>query len=102
VLEGYCEAIGRDPSTIERTMGTPVHVAGSEAERMAILDRMPPERRPHVNIGTAEQMAEALQPYLDAGFTGFTFNNSFYQTPEQIGQIGELLDLVAGSKPAVA
>src|SRR3954449_9155290 len=32
VLEGYCAEIGRDPSTIERTMATPVIVAGSESE----------------------------------------------------------------------
>ncbi len=29
VLEGYCEEIGRDPSTIEQTMAAPVIVAGS-------------------------------------------------------------------------
>ena len=32
VLRGYCEAIGRDPATIERTMATPVIVAATEAE----------------------------------------------------------------------
>jgi hypothetical protein len=32
ILAGYCEAIGRDPATIERTMAAPVSVAGSEAE----------------------------------------------------------------------
>jgi hypothetical protein len=47
-------------------------------------------------------MAEALRPYLDAGFTGFTFNNSIYRTPEAIARIGELLKLVgAGSAAAV-
>jgi F420-dependent oxidoreductase-like protein len=101
ILEGYCEASGRDPSTIERTMAAPVVVAGSEAERQAMLERMPAERRPHMNVGTPEQMAQALQPYLEAGFTGFTFNNSVYRTSEQIGQVGELLSLVAGSEPAV-
>jgi hypothetical protein len=47
-------------------------------------------------------MAEALQPYLDAGFTGFTFNNTIYRTPEQIGKVGELLRLVSGAEPALA
>jgi F420-dependent oxidoreductase-like protein len=97
VLEAHCEAIGRDPSTIERTMAAPVLVARSEADAQAVLERVPPERRRNVNVGTPEQMAEALQPYLDAGFTGFTFNNSVYRTPDQIGQVGELLHLVAGS-----
>jgi F420-dependent oxidoreductase-like protein len=98
VLEGYCHEIGRDPLTIERTMAAPVVVAGSEAEAQAFLERMPAERRAHVKVGTPEQMAEALQPYLDAGFSGFTFNNSIYRTPAQIAQVGELLALVAGSK----
>lgn len=96
VLTGYCEAIGRDPATIERTMATPVIVAPDEATMQAMLDRLPPERRPHVRGGTPEQAAEELRPYLDAGFTGFTFNNSTYRTVEQITAIGELLRLIGG------
>lgn len=102
VLEGYCDEIGRDASTIERTMAGPVVVAGSEPEARAFLARLPEERRPHVKVGTPEQMAEELRPYLDAGFTGFTFNNSTYRTPEQIGVLGELLRLVGGGAPALA
>jgi F420-dependent oxidoreductase-like protein len=96
VLEAYCEAIDRDPATIERTMATPVVVAATEAEARTLLELVPPERRPHVAAGTPAQMAEALQPYLDAGFTGFTFNNSIYGTPEAIGRLGELLRLIGG------
>jgi F420-dependent oxidoreductase-like protein len=102
LLTRYCEEIGRDPSTIERTMAAPVVVAGSEAEANAALERVPPERRPFVNIGTPEHVAEGLRAYIDAGFTGFTFNNSIYRTPEQIGLIGELLRLVQGGVPATA
>jgi F420-dependent oxidoreductase-like protein len=102
LLVRYCEEIGRDPSTIERTMAAPVVVAASEAEVNAALERVPPERRPFVNIGTPEQVAEGLRAYIDAGFTGFTFNNSIYRTPEQIGLIGELLRLVQGGVPAPA
>ena len=86
VLAGYCEAIGRDPATIERTMAAPVIVAGSDAEAQAALERIPPERRPFVAVGPPEQMADRIRPYLDAGFTGFTFNNSVYRTPEAIAQ----------------
>jgi F420-dependent oxidoreductase-like protein len=102
LLVRYCEEIGRDPSTIERTMAAPVVVAGSEAEASTALERVPPERRPFVNIGTPERVAEGLRAYIDAGFTGFTFNNSIYRTPEQIGLIGELLRLVQGGVPATA
>jgi F420-dependent oxidoreductase-like protein len=96
LLATYCEAIGRDPATIERTMATPVLVAGSEAEAQAMLALLPPERRPHVIGGTVEQAADGLRPYLDVGFTGFTFNNPVYRTPEQIAVLGELLRLIGG------
>ena len=94
LLRRYCDEIGRDPTTIERTMATPVVVASSEAEGRAILDHMPPERRPNMAAGTAEQMADALRPYLDAGFTGFTFNNSVFRSPAQIEAVGDLLRLI--------
>jgi F420-dependent oxidoreductase-like protein len=97
ILAGYCEAIGRDPATIERTMAAPVLVAGSEAETARMLEHVPPERRPHVRAGTPEQVVNDLQPYLDAGFTGFTFNNSIYRTPEQIAVLGDLLRMVEGA-----
>jgi alkanesulfonate monooxygenase SsuD/methylene tetrahydromethanopterin reductase-like flavin-dependent oxidoreductase (luciferase family) len=96
VLDGYCEAIGRDPATIERTMAAPVIVAHDEAAATAALERIPPERRPFVAVGRPEQMADRIRPYLDAGFTGFTFNNSIYKTPEAIASVGELLRIIGG------
>jgi F420-dependent oxidoreductase-like protein len=94
ILAGYCEAIGRDPATIERTMAAPVLVAATEAEATAMLEHVPPERRPHVRAGTPEQAANELQRYIDAGFTGFTFNNPIYRTTEQIALLGDLLQMV--------
>jgi len=95
ILERYCAEIGRDPASIERTMGAPVIVAANDAEAQAFLERMPEDRRPFAQVGTAEQMARAMRPYLDAGFTGFTFNNSLYRTPDSIARLGELLALIA-------
>jgi F420-dependent oxidoreductase-like protein len=95
LLEGYCGEIGRDPATIERTMATPVLVAATEAAGRAMVERLPPERRAHVQAVPPEQAAEVLRPYLDAGFTGFTFNNPLISTPEAIAAVGELLRLVA-------
>ena len=43
-----------------------------------------------------EQAAELLRPYLDAGFTGFTFNNVLFSSPEGIAEVGELLRLIGG------
>jgi alkanesulfonate monooxygenase SsuD/methylene tetrahydromethanopterin reductase-like flavin-dependent oxidoreductase (luciferase family) len=90
------EAIGRDPAVIERTMAAPVLVAADEATAAAMLSHVPPERRAFVAGGTVEQAAAALRPYLDAGFTGFTFNNNIYRTPEQIAPLGDLLRLIGG------
>ena len=95
VLERHCAKIGRDPSTIERTMATPVLVAANEAAGKAVVERLPPERRAHVKVGTPEQAAEVLRPYLDAGFTGFTFNNPVLPNAEAIGAAGELLKLIS-------
>lgn len=97
ILAGYCEAIGRDPASIERTMAAPVLVAGTEVDAAAMLQHVPAERRPHVLAGTPDQAADKLQPYLDAGFTGFTFNNSIYRSIDQIAALGDLLRLVEGA-----
>ena len=93
VLVQHCEAIGRDPATIERTMAAPVLLAVDEARGAELLARLPPERRAAVAT-TPEQGAEALRPYLDAGFTGFTFNNPILPTAEAIGLAGEVLRLI--------
>ena len=96
VLEGYCAEIGRDPATIERTMAAPVVVARDEAAKGAILAAVPPERRPYIQGGTPQEAADALKRWIDAGFTGFTFNNTFYKTPEQIALVGEVIGLIGG------
>ena len=96
VLEGYCAEIGRNPSTIERTMAAPVVVAADEAALNAILEKVPPERRPYIQGGTPQQAADGLKRWIDAGFTGFTFNNTFYKTTDQIAQVGEVLGLIGG------
>jgi F420-dependent oxidoreductase-like protein len=95
VLAKHCESIGRDPSTVERTMATPVLVAANEAAGKAMLEKVPPERRAYVKAATPQQAADVLRPYLDAGFTGFTFNNPVYDTPDKIGAVGELLRLIS-------
>ncbi len=100
VLARHCEAIGRDPGTIELTMATPVVVTRNDAERDALLARIPEDRRPHVVAGGIEACADGLRPYIDDGFTGFTFNNPLYRTPEQIALVGELLKLLAVPAPA--
>ncbi len=93
VLMRHCEEVGRDPSTIERTMATPVLLALDDADGVALLARLPPERRGAVAT-SEEQAAEALRPYIDAGFTGFTFNNPMLSSPELIAMAGRVLEMV--------
>jgi len=95
VLVRHCEEFGRDPATIERTMATPVLLAANDQEAKATLERLPAERRPYIKIGTPDQAADVLRPYIDAGFTGFTFNDNVLGTPEKIGLAGELLRLLS-------
>lgn len=96
LLAGYCEEIGRDPAEVERTLAAPVLVAATEAEARTMWEALPPDRRTDVVFGTPEAAADGLRPYLDAGFTGFTFRNNAYRTPEQIAVLGELLRLIGG------
>jgi alkanesulfonate monooxygenase SsuD/methylene tetrahydromethanopterin reductase-like flavin-dependent oxidoreductase (luciferase family) len=96
VLARHCEAIGRDPDAIERTLASPVMVAATEAEAAAIRARLAPDARANTVVATVDEAADALRPYLDAGFTGFTFRNLIYRTPEQIGVAGELLRRIGG------
>jgi F420-dependent oxidoreductase-like protein len=95
LLVRYCEEIDRDPTTIERTMSAPFLLAATEAEAEAMLERIPPERRAVMRALTPAQAAEALRPFVDAGFTGFTFGNSTLRNEAEIGLAGEVLRLVA-------
>ena len=95
LLRRYCDDIGRDATEIERAIAAPVVVATNDAEAAQHLERMPPERRGNVIVGAPEKAAEGLRQYIEAGFTGFTFNNSVYRTPEQMAAVGELLKLVS-------
>ena len=51
VLARHCEAIGRDPATIELTMATPVALTRNDAERASLMAKIPEERRPYVIAG---------------------------------------------------
>lgn len=94
VLEAHCAEIGRDPATIVKTLGSPIIPAASAAEAKAITERIPPERRGMLVPATPDEGAERLAPYVEAGFTGFTFGNSVLSTPERIAVAAELLRLV--------
>lgn len=94
VLAQHCEAVGRDPSTITRTMHSPVVLVASESEAKAMEERIPAPRRGLISPATPDRAAEIMRPYIDAGFVGFTFGNTTMPTPEAIALGGELLKLL--------
>src|SRR5207245_10792205 len=100
VFLAHCEAEGRDPSTVKLLMGSLAILVENTRDAKAQLQRIPEERRPMVMGATAAEVAERLQPYVDAGFGGFTFSNQTLPAKDQIGLAGELIKLMAGARSA--
>jgi F420-dependent oxidoreductase-like protein len=94
VFEEHCAAVGRDPAEVTLTVMAPVVVARTEAEGKAAFEALPPERRVGVTVGTPERCAEALRPWVEAGFTGFVFRNPSMMDPERIAVAGDLIRLM--------
>lgn len=95
LLDRYCEEVGRDPASIVRTIGSPILVVPDEAAGKRALESIPPERRSALRAATPSQAVDLLQPYLDAGFGGFTFSDQMLPTPEAVAVAGELIRLLA-------
>lgn len=74
VLTRHCEEVGRDPADIERTVGMGVCIIRddpAEAERVnaALFAHNGRARRwPNQLIGTPDQVAEKMRPFLGIGF----------------------------------
>jgi len=97
IFEEHCEAVKRDPSEVLLTLGVGLVLAANEKDAAAILASVPPERRAMITPVNVPQAAEAIGKYMDAGFGGFTFNNSVLQNEDSIGLAGELINVVRGS-----
>jgi F420-dependent oxidoreductase-like protein len=98
VFEEHCAAVGRDPKDVLLTIGMNIILVDSERDGKALFDRIPDERKPMVRIATPAQAAESLQPYVDAGFGGFTLSNMTSPTVESIAKAGELIKLISGAR----
>ena len=96
VLRGYAEEIGRDPASIERTMAAPVIAAADEASAKAMLDRLPPDRRPHVFAGTPSRPRTSSGGTSTPGSPASRSTTTIYRDAEEIAALGQLLRLIGG------
>jgi len=92
----HCEAVKRDPSEVQLTLGVTLVLVESEKDGKAILDSLTPERRAMARVATLPQAQEMIGTFMEAGFTGFTFNNNIYGTDESMARAGELIKVVNG------
>ena len=78
VLQGHCDAVGRDISEIEFTLGVKLTIRDSKAEAKRVRDAaMAHNRTPDAEVaeddtfweGSSEEIADRLRPYVALGFT---------------------------------
>jgi F420-dependent oxidoreductase-like protein len=100
VLLRHCESVGRDPSTIVRTITFPMLLAETEAAALAALEDVAPHRRPLMPPGTPEQAAAFIRPYVDAGFSAFIFRTVVPTTPEAVRLAARVKRLLEGQPAA--
>jgi len=100
VLDRHCAEVGRDPSTILRTVSVPMLVVDDLRRADAIRASLVPERRAQVRIVEPDEAVEQLQPYLDLGFRGIVFRNPGMADPESIAVLGEVISRVRAAASA--
>ena len=80
ILRAHCEAVGRDESAIERSVGCKVTIRSTEAEARAVVDaaldhNKTPRHQADTDhtfwTGTPEQVAETMLAYKRIGFGTF-------------------------------
>jgi F420-dependent oxidoreductase-like protein len=97
VLDGHCEAVGRDPSEITRTrMGVafiaPTHEQAQRKFDAAIQAGLPEERARMVGMtGDPDEIAEQAQAFLDVGIEGLTLSLPDVHDLETVALVGETL-----------
>jgi F420-dependent oxidoreductase-like protein len=100
ILDAHCEAVGRDPREILRTVSLPILLVDAERDKAAALAALRPDRRGPISALTVSEGADMLQRYMDAGFGGFIFRNVTTRTPEAVARVGELIAMMRSEVPA--
>jgi F420-dependent oxidoreductase-like protein len=97
VLEGHCDALGRDINEITKTKLATL-VIGDDTERKVapIREAMGERFDGFVLHGTADQVAEQVQAHLDAGLDGIVVSLAEVHDLEQLALAGQTLAKVIG------
>jgi F420-dependent oxidoreductase-like protein len=107
ILAEHCAVVGRDPTTIERTISFPIVIRDSEAEALAAFDVLlrhngiPGIDGVPVLAGPPEAIAAALRPYLGLGFSHIIVRLPAPYDRPTIDRLGELRAALADA-PVVA
>ena len=108
LLEGYCRELGRPFSELLRTHGPDCRLFDNDADLRAwcaqpgggqLWGRQPPDDYVRDNlVGTAEQVAEKLLAYVDAGAGAFVLWLRDYPSDETLRRfMAEVVPLVASA-----
>jgi F420-dependent oxidoreductase-like protein len=102
VLDGHCEAVGRDPREITRTRNGVAIVARTHEAAQRKLEAarqagMPEERiRMAALVGDADGIAEQARAFLDVGIEGLTLSIPDVHDLETVTLVGEALSPLLG------
>jgi alkanesulfonate monooxygenase SsuD/methylene tetrahydromethanopterin reductase-like flavin-dependent oxidoreductase (luciferase family) len=107
VLRRWCREVGRDESEIERTLGLGLVIIRDDPAAAQKVDAAYRKQHPGYDesprIGTAEQIAESLEPYVRLGFRHIFFDAPAPFDDETIERfVGEVKPMLEASTAARA
>jgi alkanesulfonate monooxygenase SsuD/methylene tetrahydromethanopterin reductase-like flavin-dependent oxidoreductase (luciferase family) len=85
VLERHCEAVGRDPAEIKRTLLMPVNVTNDEAAASRFIASL----GPGTVAGPASYVIQRIGEFMDAGVGEIMFGGVATDKPEQFQRLDE-------------
>ena len=104
ILRRHCEEVGRDESEIERTVGIGTCIIRDDpAEARRVFEAMfarngAAEQWRNQPVGTAEQVAEKLRPFLGIGFRHLIAASRRPTTPSRMERlVTEVRPMLAGA-----
>ena len=96
VLDGHCEAVGRDPAQITKTVMVLAAVAPTKEEAQhaieaAVQRGLPPERAASYLAADADALGEVAEGYRGVGVEGITLVLANAHDPDAVRAAGQTL-----------